>query len=81
MHGKVFLINKVDRLQPDAQAYCQSLPYGNAGSQKLFEPQSGNKLDDVIAKTVEIVGVSGLWTGLGISKGLSPNHVQYRVGI
>merc|ERR1719468_245013 len=40
MHGKLFLIEKVSRTQSDAQAYCQSLHYGNAGSQKLFEPQS-----------------------------------------
>ena len=81
MHGKVFLVNKVNRLtQKDAQAYCESLPDGNAGSQKLFEPQSKQELDDVIAKTREIVGFgNGIWIGLGISNGpMSPNHVQYQ---
>ena len=80
MHGKLFLIEKVSRTQSDAQAYCQSLHYGNAGSQKLFEPQSKQELDDVIAKTREIVGFgNGIWIGLGISNGpMSPNHVQYQ---
>ena len=80
MHGKLFLIEKVSRTQSDAQAYCQSLHYGNAGSQKLFEPQSKQELDDVIAKVCEIVGFNGgFLIGLGISKGpMSPNHVQYQ---
>ena len=78
MHGKLFLIEKVSRTQSDAQAYCQSLHYGNAGSQKLFEPQSKEETDDVISKVDEIGGHHYYWIGADISEGLSPNHCQYQ---